>query len=64
MVKANCDVRFSCRSYREYADVPRRKDSAQFSRYYAPLADDAEREARREAAVPEVASEADPLDDI
>jgi len=63
-VCANCDVRFSCRSYREYAGAPRRKDSAQFSRYYAPLADDAEREAWREAAVPEAGIEGEPLDDV
>ncbi len=63
-VCGNCDVRFSCKAYREYADAPRRKDSARFSRYYSPLADDAEREGWRDAAVPEVASGADALEDI
>ncbi len=62
-VCGNCDVRFSCKAYREYADAPRRKDFARFSRYYAPLADDAELEGWRDAAVPESASEADPLED-
>ncbi len=45
-------------------NAPRRKDSARFSRYYAPLADDAEREAWREVAVPEEGPEADPLEDV
>lgn len=48
----NCDARFSCTSYREYANAPARRDSANFRRYYEDYAgEEAELEERRDVAL-------------
>ena len=63
-VCGNCDVRYSCQSYREYAGSPRRRDSAQFATYFDPLADDAQREAWRDATAAGPGPIEEPLEDV
>lgn len=48
----NCDARFSCAAYRDYAKAPSRKNAASFQTFFDTIADEDEREAWREAAIP------------
>jgi hypothetical protein len=47
----NCDARFSCGSYREFAQAPARKDSGNFRRYFEDYADEEDLEIRRDITV-------------
>ena len=58
----NCDARFSCRSYRDYALGAPTATEGQFRQYIVETADDLEQEAARVAALD--ASPADPNLDL
>lgn len=51
LVCADCDARYSCRSYREYAGMSRGRLASQFAQIYAPTAEPLEVEQWRSAAL-------------
>jgi PD-(D/E)XK nuclease superfamily len=52
----NCDARFSCKSYREYAKALRGKETTDSLPFFASLVDEDDREGWREAAIPDAQS--------
>src|SRR5262249_46995843 len=60
----NCDGRFSCKPYREYADAPRRRYATSFLPFFDILPDEEERENWHEASIPEQGRPQDYLRDL
>jgi hypothetical protein len=60
----NCDARFSCHAYREYANTLRRTGSTDFLPFFDAMIEEEEMESWREAAIPDAADPDELAEDL